>query len=144
MRIANLCRSQIHTWHQPIDKRRLPHSTISTQQRYLPLQQFKESVDTFTRLCRYLHTRIADVLVKRNQHLLNVTVVIIQQIQFIEYQYHWYAICLGGSKETVDKRCRRLRIVHRNDEECLVYIRCNDMTLFRQVRRLGFDDLRMI
>ena len=68
-----------------------------------------------------------------------MALVVAEQIGFVEHQNHRHAIRLSRSQKTVDKRCRRLRMRHRDDEESLIEVGGKNMTLLREVLRLAYD-----
>ena len=135
--IADLRRTQVGTRHQAVNERRLTHTTITTEQRYLTIQHRVQLFNALARLCRYLTTLIANRLVQIHHSLLIAQRILIQQVRLVEYQHHRYTISLSRSQETVNKGCRGLRVSHGHYQESLVHISRNDMTLLRQVDTLA-------
>ena len=136
MSITYLCGSQVGIRQYLIDERWLPHSTIATQQRHLTMQHGNQLVYALSCNGRDGNALIADGIVKRHHHLLNMQFLFIQQITLVEHQYHGYSIRLGRSQEAVDKRSGSLGIIHRYHQECLIDIGGNDMALLGEIRWL--------
>ena len=135
--IRNLSSSEINTRHKTIDEGRLPYPAITTEEGNLAWEQGFELIDAFTRFCRNYTTFITDGLIECGKHLLVSSLIVGEQVGLIEYEDNGHAISLGRSQETVDEGSRGLRIIDSNDEQSLIDISGNDMTLLGEVDALA-------
>ena len=68
-----------------------------------------------------------------------MALVIVEHVYLIKYKDDGYAVGLGRSQKTVDERGRGLGLGHRNHQQCLVDIGCQDVALLREVDGLTND-----
>ena len=139
MGIADGCSPEVGARHEAIDERRLPHPAVAAKQRDLPVQQRTQFLHAVALLCRHLTALIAEADVKRDHHLLVAQQVVVEQIGLVEHQDHWHAVGLSRSQEAVDKGGGGLRTGHGDNQESLIDVSGQDMTLLRQVDALADD-----
>ena len=82
---------------------------------------------------------VADGLIKCNHHLLVTGLISIEQIGLVEDEDDGHAIGFGRGKKTIDEGGRGLGIVDGNDEQRLIDIGGDDMTLLGEVDALADD-----
>ena len=124
--------------NEAVDESGFPHATVTTEQRDLPFEQGTQVFDAIARGGGDLFAGIADCLVELYHHLLVVQFVGIEAVGLVEDQDHRDAIGLSGGQETVDEGCGGLGVVDGDQQECLIDVGGNNMTLFGEV--LGATD----
>ena len=139
VRIANLRCTQIGSRQDVIDEGRLTYTAITAQQCLLILQHRRNGIHAQSRSGRHGYTLVTHRLVQTHHHLLVVSLLVREYIGLVEHQHCRHAVCLRRSEEAVDEDGTRLRIVHRNDEECLVDVGSDDVALLAEVLRLAYD-----
>ena len=139
MSIRNLCSSEVSVRYKTVDESRLPYPTIAAEHRDFVFKQRTEVVDALPRLGRHLTALIAYGLIEIDHRLLIALFIIIEQVGLIEDKHYRHSIGLSRSQETVYERGAGLRVCHRNHQEGLVHIRCNDMALLGEVDAFADD-----
>ena len=117
----------------------LPTPLCPLKQCYLALHQLLQFVYAMTRCGRNTLALITHGIVELHHHILIVQLVGREQVTLVEHQHHGNPVGLSRSQETVYEGCAGFRIVDSDNEESLIDIGGNDVTLLGEVGRLTDD-----
>ena len=137
--ITDISGTQVGIGHETIDERRLAYARIAAEQGYLTLQQRAQGLYSVTRLSRDSMTLVANGLIEVYHHLLVAALVVIQLVALIKYKYYRHTIGLSRSQKAVDKGSAGLWTCHSDNQQSLVDVGSEDVTLLGEVDGLADD-----
>ena len=137
--IGDLGGAEVGAWHEAVDEGGLPYPAVAAKEGNLAGQQLLQGVDALACGRRNLQALVADGLIEGDHHLLIAGLVGREQVGLVEDEDNGHTIGLGRGEETIDESGRRLRIVDGDDEQRLIDIGGDDMTLLGEVDALADD-----
>ena len=137
--VADLGRAQVYARQEAVDECRFADTAVAAEHGDAPDEHPAQLFDAAAGSRRHGTTLISDVLIERNHHVLIPPLVIIKYVGLVEDKHDRHAVGLGRSQKAVDEGRAGLRPVDRDDEQGLVDVGGDDVTLLREVGRLADD-----